>query len=243
MQELQQWQNFFARSLQRNLDLKPYNEALRRQSSRSYLKGLSVLKAWAAIQDRGFVVKPRYMRYFESLLHLHIITDEDALSFVAINFKETIGTQDKLLIMSGVAKGEYKPTIEAAMLERLAYQMVNFRGATVPLGDRIPSIRILKPLVSLLSAFHQALGGSAPLNGPALEIAIELGKFVAAYINDLSLLGLLDCENGGPPQGLTGTELCKAELTCYSVPEGLRPSPAFFCQPSRPYKLRTFRIS
>ena len=200
-ENVEQWQRFFSSCLRENLDVKTFREALRRQCSKHPLSGVDTLRAWATNQHRGFAIRPRYLQYLEQLLHSRTITDEDGLLFVLRNFRETIATQNMLLVESGNAKDGYKPTVEAAILERLAYQMVNFRIATVPHGDRVPSMRAFKPLVVLLSTFNEALASSAPLTGPALEIANELGKFVAAYINDLSLLGLLTFDNGGPPKG------------------------------------------
>ena len=210
--DIEQWQRFFDFCLRRNLDLKSFREALQVQSSKYPLNGVGVIKAWASHPDKGLAIRPRYLKYFEQLLHSHIITDEDGLVYVLRDFKDTIAGQGLLLVESGSAKGEHRPTIEAAILERLAYQMVNFRVATVPPGDRMPSMRAFKPLIQLLSATSEVLAGSTPLTGPVLEIANELGKFVIAYINDLSLLGLLTYDNGGPPKGIFHSGVSSPQL-------------------------------
>ena len=241
--ESQQWHRFFAACLQHNLNLKSFTQALNKQSSKCPSTGVRVLGAWAGNQSRGFVIRPRYMKYFETLLHSHLVTDEDAILFVLQNFRATIASQNESMILSEGASEDYKPTVEAAVLERLAYQMVNFRIATVPFGDRTPTIRILNPLMALLSAFNENFDGSAPLGGPALEIALELGRFVAAYLNDLSLLGLLTCDNGSPPKGMEGQkEIWHKCSSGTSFPKAIRALFASIHSPSRPNQRRALRV-
>ena len=210
--ELQQWDRFFLFSLQQNLNLKDFRAALQTQSARCPLRGTKLIETWAGSRDRGSVVRPRYMKYFETLLHAHLVTDEDAILYVLRNFKKSVEYQEEQMLLLGDVPTDYRLPIEAAILERLAYQLVNFRVATVPPGDRVPSIRIFKPLISLLFAYVEELSGSAPLSGPALEIAQELGKFVAAYINDLSLLGLLTSHDGGVPIGLRASKISSTPM-------------------------------
>ena len=198
---IKNWHSFFTTCINRTLDFKLFKEAARKQASKSPLDSIGVLQAWAATHDNGFIVRPRLMKYFEQMLHLHFFSDADALKYVHSTFRETIESQDKYLVNSSEPKKEWKQTIEAAILERITYQMMNFRSATVAADDRVPDVRICKPLISLLAAFTDALKSSGEPVGPTWEIANELGGFVIAYINDLSLVGLLLCEAGGPPKG------------------------------------------
>ena len=185
------WKNFFRDCLVKSLDFKHFETTVRKQNLKANLDGVGVITAWAHAHDGATNVRPRQMVYFEQMLQSRIFSDADALFFVLNSFKNTIANQDEYLIKVGAAKGEWKQTLEGAILERLAYQMVNFRSATVAEGDRLPDMRAFKPLMALLFSFVELLEASVPLHGPAMEIANELGKFVAAYINDLSLLGLL----------------------------------------------------
>ena len=200
---VKEWHDFFTVCVNRTLDFKLFKDAVQKQASRTPLDPIGVLQAWAATHDHGFIVQPRLMKYFEQMLHLNLFSDADALRYIYSTFKETIDDQDKYLVKPADSKKEWKQTIEGAILERITYQMVNFRSATVATGDRTPDIRICKPLMSLLAAFTDASKDTGELVGPAWEIANELGNFVIAYINDLSLVGLLLCEEGGPPKGIT----------------------------------------
>ena len=199
---VEDWHSFFARCVNSTLDFKDFKDGVREQASKSPLDSIGLLQAWAAIHDNGFIIQPRLMKYFEQMLHLHLFSDADALKYIHSTFKETIENQDRYLVKSVDSKIEWKQTIEAAILERITYQMVNFRSATVAAEDRVPDVRICKPLISLLAAFADFLKDAGDLVGPAWEIANELGNFIIAYINDLSLVGLLLCEDGGPPKGM-----------------------------------------
>ena len=198
---LESWRNFFGTCLLYNLNLKEFKVSLKKQLLLHPLRSSHIIEAWAANHDRGFAVRSRYLQHFESLLHCRVITDEDALVYVLRHFNATIASENESHIVPSTIDQSLKSTIEAAILERMAYQMVNFRLATVSDGDKAPSIRMFRPLIMLVSAFTDTLASSASLNRAALEIANELGKLVAAYINDLSLLGLLTCDGGAPPQG------------------------------------------
>lgn len=165
------------------------------------LDGVGVLEAWSSISWPQLITKSRSMCIFEGLLQSHIITDADVLNFVHGRIVKTLENSNAYLIKTGSAQGEWLPTVEAAILERAAYQMVNYRGYTVENGDRLPDLRILRPLMSLLSTMNSILAPLMPISaGPAFEISIEFGKFVAAYMNDLSLVGLATCDNGRPPE-------------------------------------------
>ena len=166
------------------------------------LDGTEILEAWSSIESSQLVTAPRSMQIFEELLHARIISDADVLIFVHQRIGDTITESTKYIIKTGSAQGEWRPTVEAAVLERTAYQMVNYREFTVEAGDRVPDLRIFKPLMALLSLINSILTPLIPLSaGPAVEIATELGKFIAAYINDLSLIGLSTSDDRKPPKG------------------------------------------
>lgn len=196
-----EWRKFLADSMQHGLNIKPFKQSLPPQASRYPLDGVHVIEAWAASQDTGFAIRPRYLKYLEAMLHSHIFTDDDALLYILERIEVIITSHERYLIKTGSAHGEWRPTIEAAILERLAFQMTNFRAATVSVGDRLPDMRILKPLMTLLSVFTALLANSVPLGGSVLDLATELGKFVASYMNDLALVGLLSSDDGRPSKG------------------------------------------
>jgi hypothetical protein len=199
--KLTEWRNFFSQCMKSALDFTTFQKRLELHASRVPSDGVRILEAWALAHADGLGIMARLMRYFELMLQSHVISDDDALKFVLGKMQHTIAEPDQYLIKSGSAQGEWKPTIEAAILERIAYQMVNFRASTVEAGDRLPDLRMFKPLIALVSIFTTLATSHTTLNGPALEIGTELGKLVVAYMNDLSLVGLANCDNGRPPKG------------------------------------------
>ena len=192
------WKEFFEQCMSKGLDYNGFHDVTRKQASKSPLHGLGVLQAWAAGHQRGFVVQPRQMNYFEQMLQMRIFSDVDALRFILNRLKTTLSQQNEYLIKSGSCKGEWRQTIEASMLSRLCFQMVHYRGLIVHTRDRTPDVRMCRPLVTLMAAFLGILGNISPLIGPASEIGHELGKYIGAYINDLAKIGLLTSQNNRP---------------------------------------------
>ena len=202
LSRIAKWKNFFDKK-----SLPGIEQDLVRQQAIDLLHsvaldGADILEAWSSIESLQLVTASRSMQIFEELLHARIISDADVLIFVRRRVGDTIAESTKYLVKTGSAQGEWRPTVEAAVLERLAYQMVNYRESTVEAGDRAPDLQIFKPLMALLSIMTSILTPLVPLSaGPAVEIATELGKFIAAYINDLSLVGLSTSDDGKPPKG------------------------------------------
>lgn len=197
------WRQFFDSKAWPGTEFKDIKDEAVRLIRTVLLDGVGILEAWSSISWPQFITKPRSMCIFEGLLHSHIITDADVLEFVHSRIAKTLEDSNSYLIKTGTAQGEWRPTIEAAILERIAYQMVNYRGHTVGTGDRLPDLRILRPLISLLSTMNFLLAPLVPMSaGPAFEISTEFGKFIAAYMNDLSLVGLTTCDDGRPPESM-----------------------------------------
>ena len=198
-EQIQDWTKFLHHETLR-YDEQKFEKALRKNFAASPLNGLGILAAWAPLRPGFRRINPLFMTCFEQLSNLHLFSDVDVLSFVAQRLKDVLENQERYHVKSGCYKGMWKDTIEAAVLERSAWRMVNCRDLTVAPGDRLPDVRICKPLVRLVVLFTELLEGSSTIEGPALEIGTELGKFVAAYMHNLSLVGLLTCDDGRPPK-------------------------------------------
>ena len=197
-----QWHHFFKTSLRENISFKTFETSSLRLLFHHQLDGSGILEAWMAAHDGGSMVRLRQLKYFEQLLQIRLITHVDVLRQIAATTPNTIFATDRLLIKSGVAKGEYRQCLEAVMLERLAYHLLRMRnGAGVNNRDRVFAFRTRRPLLALITVFMQATTGMNILEGPALTIGTELGKYIGVFINDLSLVGILTSEAGGPPKG------------------------------------------
>ena len=180
-------------------------KSIRKKFNESPIGGIGLLAAWAANRPACFRrVWPFLMRDFEVLSRIHMFSDVDVLTYVQERIKDVLENQDRYVYRAQFNpekwKGEWVETIEAAVLERSAWRMVNCRSETVRPGDRVPDIQICKPLIRLVIAFTDIVERIGTIEGPSLEIGTELGKFVAAYMNDLAIVGLLTSDNGRPPK-------------------------------------------
>ena len=198
-ERIQDWTEFLQHETLRYEERK-FENAVRKKFAFSPLNGLGILEAWAPLRPSFRRINPLFMAYFEQLSDLRLFSDVDVLNFVSQRIGDVLENQDDYHVKTGCYKGMWKDTVEAAVLERSAWRMVNCRDLTVAPGDRLPDVRICKPLIRLVVAFTELLEGASTIAGPALEIGTELGKFVAAYMHNLSLVGLLTCDDGRPPK-------------------------------------------
>jgi hypothetical protein len=195
------WHHLIKRNLRENTSFKAFEANVLRLLLKSPLDGSGILDAWAASHDGGFTIRPRQIKYFETLLQLKLFTHADVLLRVITTAPGMIFAAEHFLIKSGAAKGEYRQCLEAVMLERLTYQLLQMRDLQGTSHDRTFNYRTQRPLLALVSAFVQAMGTMNLIEGPALAIGMELGKYVGVFINDLSIAGILTSEDGGPPKG------------------------------------------
>lgn len=194
---VEQWHHLIRRSLRENTSFKAFEGAVLRLLLKNSLDGPGVLEAWVAAHDGGFTVRPRQIKYFEQLLQLRLFTHAEVLQRVTATAPATIFAADHLLIKTGAAKGEYRQCLEAVMLERLAYHLLHMREVPGASRDRTFSYRTQRPLLALVTTI---VGTMNLLDGPALAIGTELGKYVGVFINDLSITGILASEDGSPPK-------------------------------------------
>ena len=197
VQRISAWEAFFSRCMRDHVDFSEFPKELSRQNSQVALNGFSVYGCWARQHKGGLRVRERLLCYFELLLQSGVITDADVMQCLCLSLETTIAAQQSYALPSG----GWKQTLEAAVLERMSFQMINRKVRSNGPADRIPSLGISEPLVLLLSRFCKACDSFNTLVGPPLEIGNALGEYVAAYITDLSKVGLLTSKQGRPPKG------------------------------------------
>lgn len=180
-----------------HVDFSRFPRELSRQNTQVTLNGFSVYECWARQHKGGLRVRDRLLCYFELLLQSGVVTDADVIRCLCSSLEKTIAAQQSYELPSG----RWKQTLEAAVLERMSFQMINRKIRSNGPADRIPSLGISEPLILLLSRFCKACDSFGTLVGPLLEIGNALGEYVAAYITDLSKVGLLTSKEGGPPKG------------------------------------------
>ena len=196
-QTIEDWEAFFSRCMRHHADFSIFKKELSRQIARVPLNGRLIYKCWARHHKGGLRVSDRLLCYLEVLLQSGVVTDADLVQNLCLSLETTIAAQRSFQLPSG----GWKQTLEAAVLERMSFQMTNRKVRPDGAADRIASISISKPLVLLLSRFCKACDNSDSLIGPPLEIGNALGQYIAAYITDLSKVGLLTSRDGGPPKG------------------------------------------
>lgn len=194
---IQDWETFFSRCVRDHVDFPVFPKELRGQYERAPLKGNIVYECWAQQHKRDTRVRERLLCYFELLLQSGVVTDVHVVLSLSSSLGPTIATPQSYALRSG----GWKQTLEAALLDRMAFQMANRKPRPLGRADRIPSLRLSKPLCLLLSRFCTACGEADTLVGPPLEIGNALGQYIIAYITQLSKVGLLTCSDGGPSQG------------------------------------------
>ena len=194
------WSRFIEKETKGDWGEDTFLKAARRRLEDSPISGTDILTAWTSLRPPFRRVDPFLMRKFELLSYSHLFTDVDVLVYVRRHIRDVLSNLDSYVYKPDKVKGEWTETVEAAMLERSAWRMVNLRHENVKAGDRVPDARICKPLIQLVATFTECAEGLGAIQGPALEIGTELGKFIAAYMNDLNIVGLLTIDNGHPPK-------------------------------------------
>jgi hypothetical protein len=210
-QATKKWEDFVSDCLKNSVDFGPFRDAVLRLYSEDPLGGQAIFTAWAKQHKHvDATIRTRLLCYFEQLIQSRKVNDAEVLTSVAEMLKTSLVNQDMYVATwtytthTGVQRIEkgWKETVEAAALTRLTFQMINHRDLAVDLGDRRPDLQICRPLIACLSIFNDSLAGVNPLIGPGLEIGNALGNYLVAFIHDLSVVGLLTCENGGPPKSM-----------------------------------------
>lgn len=208
VEALEAWEACFSNCLEQSLDYKRFLEAVSKQYFKIPLNGQGILEAWVKSYGNLVVPDSRLSTYFEQLLHTGRVADLDVLTWLYEMFKTSLPNQDRFAVtfaftgekVSRTEKG-WKPMVEAEVLNKMAYQMKHHRNIRIKANDTVPDSRLCKPLMACLSIFNETLAGTNPLIGPALQIGNALAKFVEAYIHELSIVGLLNCKDGSPPDG------------------------------------------
>ncbi|MCJ1283854.1 mediator complex subunit [Xylographa opegraphella] len=196
VEKIENWRVFFSRCMLDHLEFGKFPHELRAQSVRSPLSGRFIYQAWIQQRHGSARLQDRLLCYFELLLQGGVLTDAEVLGSIARDFNK-IGAFGE----NGLNDHAGRST-EAAVLDRLSFQMIQRRAIVTAASERIDTLHVAKPLISLLSTFTQTLEHLIPLEGPFLEIGNALGQYVGAYINELSKVGLLTSKDGGPPKDL-----------------------------------------
>lgn len=205
---LEAWEACFSNCLAQTFDYKHFLDAVSKQYCKTPLNGQGIFKAWVNGCGEPIATDPRLSRYFEQLLHTGKVTDLDVLMCLYDMLKTSLVDQESFAVTLAYTgekatrreKG-WRPTLEAEVLNKMAYQMKHHRNILVKANDMVPDTRLCKPLMACLLRFNETLAGTNPLTGPALEIGNALAKYVEAYIHELSMVGLLNCKDGSPPDG------------------------------------------
>ncbi|MCJ1392222.1 mediator complex subunit [Xylographa bjoerkii] len=179
-----------------HVDFDKFPHELSQQSVRSPLSGEFIYQAWAQQRHSNTRIQDRLLCYLELLLQSGVLNDAQVLGCILRGFKKTGALGENGL------HGQPRQTTEAAVLDRLSFQMIQRRTIVATPSERIDTLRVAKPLITLVSTFTQTLEHLTPLEGPFLEIGNALGQYIGAYINDLSKVGLLTSKDGGPPKDL-----------------------------------------
>ena len=195
VEKIENWKAFFSRCMRDHIEFSKFLQELSQQSGRSPLGGRLIYQAWAQQRHSSSRIQDRSFCYFELLLQSGVLTDAEVLGCILQGFKKTgeLG-EDRF-------NGQSRQTSEAAVLDRLSFQMIQRRAIVTTASERVDTLRVAKPLITLVSTFTQTLEHLIPLEGPALEFGNALGQYIGAYINDLSKVGLLTSKDGGPPSG------------------------------------------
>ena len=199
VEKIENWKAFFSRCMRDHVEFVDFPQELSLQSVRSPLGGRFIYQAWVQQRHSNTRIQDRLLCYFELLLRSGVLTDAEVLGCILRDFEKTGELGEK-----GI-KDQSGQTIEAAVLDRLSFQMMQRRTIVATASERVATLRVAKPLITLLSTFTQTLEHLVPLEGPFLEIGNALGQYVGAYINDLSKIGLLTSKDGGPPKGTLAT--------------------------------------
>ena len=197
--QVQEWDTFFTRCMRDHVDFNAFPKEVDKLYNRTPLPDQSIFEAWARQRNGGTHVRDRLLCYFELMVQSGILTDTGVLRCISLSLKATIVSQEK----AAPRTRPPKQTIEATVIERLTFQMIQRVDTNTTTATRIATLRVAKPLIVLLSRFTAILEGVATLTGPALDIGNALGQYVGAYINELSRFGLLTCSSGGPPKGIS----------------------------------------
>ncbi|MCJ1414605.1 mediator complex subunit [Xylographa parallela] len=196
VEKIENWKAFFSRCMRDHVEFVDFPQELSLQSVRSPLGGRFIYQAWVQQRHSNTRIQDRLLCYFELLLRSGVLTDAEVLGCILRDFEKTGELGEK-----GI-KDQSGQTTEAAVLDRLSFQMMQRRTIVATASERVATLRVAKPLITLLSTFTQTLEHLVPLEGPFLEIGNALGQYVGAYINDLSKIGLLTSKDGGPPKDL-----------------------------------------
>lgn len=210
-QNFDRWIDFFSKCMRERVDFPVFLNQTRELFHNAPLDGRSIFRAWARQRNTGKKIRDRLLVYFEQLLQGRWFTDADVL-YGAIELLKENATIYHQYAASNSSE-EWKQTTEAAVLERLAYQMEHFRDLMVDPTDRLPDIRMCKPLNMFLASFTKIMEGTNTFLGPASEIATATTKLIIVYINNLSKLGILTCSDGGPPKGRSGSNSLRGRPT------------------------------
>ena len=198
------WEEFFGKCLAEHTDyFDEFPKAFEEQQARMPLSGSPVFEALIKHGQGMFWVRDRLLIYFEILFQKRVFSDVDVLESLIVMFKNTMAELDYYgPIKTGSAAGQWRQSVEAAVLRKLAYYMAFRRDEIVKSGHSTADYYIFPPLCSFVSKFVTMVENTGPLVGPVLDIGLNLGQYVGAYINDLAKVGILTSDNGGPPQGM-----------------------------------------
>jgi hypothetical protein len=192
------WEAFFSKCMQDHVDFNVFPKELSKQTAQVPLGGQDIFEAWARQRKGGIRVSDRLLCYLELLLIGGVVTETDILQSLCASLEVSLVAQG----WYPTPTGTWKQTIEAAVLQRMAFQLANRKRSAIGGSDeRISNIRVAKPLVVLLSTFTKALEGTESLIGPPLDIGTTLGQYIIAYLNNLLKGDILTSNNGGPPKG------------------------------------------
>lgn len=197
VQNIHDWEAFFSRCMRDHVDFPIFQKELSRRNGQIPLQGHLIYECWARQHKGGLRVRDRLLCYFELLLQSGVLNDADVIQSLCLSLETTIAAQQSYQLPSG----GWKQTLEAAVLERMCFQMTNRKVRANGPADRIATLSIAKPLVLLLFRFCKVCDSFVTLIGSPLEIGNALGQYIAAYITDLSKVGLLTSRDGGPPKG------------------------------------------
>ncbi|MCJ1401714.1 mediator complex subunit [Xylographa trunciseda] len=196
VEKIADWDTFFSKCMLDHVEFEKFPHELSQQSVRSPLGGRFIYQAWAQQRHSSARIRDRLLCYFELLLQSGVLNDAEVLGCILRDFKK--------IVHLGENGPNYRSrqTTEAAVLDRLSFQIIQRRTIVATASERIDTLRTAKPLITLVSTFTQTLEHLAPIEGPFLEIGNALGQYIGAYINDLSKVGLLTSRDGGPPKDL-----------------------------------------
>ena len=198
-QRTQDWANFLDAQIDKSLDGYVFYRAVEQHARDSPIDGLSILAAWASLRSTAFRrVSPTHLRILELLSCLY--TDIDVIHYTAKRIAAIVRSPEAYIYKPNKLKGEWIEPVEAAMLERAAWRMVNLRDKDATPDDRVPAVQILKPLITLVHTFNVCVTERGGAHGPSLAIGIELGKYLFAYMHELAQIELTISDNGRPPK-------------------------------------------